>query len=94
VELNISVRSNNFETISERTGRYYIIVTSSIDGDLAMDYAQNLAAAGNSVKIIAPYGNVKFHRVAVGNVESLSEAETLANELKTEYGDGVWVMRY
>ncbi|MEJ2004444.1 MAG: SPOR domain-containing protein [Cyclobacteriaceae bacterium] len=82
------------ETISERTGRYYIIVTSSIDGDLAMDYAKDLAADGNSVKIIAPYGNVKFHRVAVANVESLGEAETRMNELKAEYGDGVWVMRY
>jgi predicted nucleic acid-binding Zn-ribbon protein len=82
------------ETISERTGRYYIIVTSSIDGDLAMDYARDLAAGGNSVKIIAPYGNVKFHRVAVSNVETLAEAESRMNELKAEYGDGVWVMRY
>jgi len=82
------------QTISERTGRYYIVVTSSIDGDLAMDYAKDLADKGNSVKIIAPYGNVKFHRVAVTDVETLAQAESRANELKAEYGDGVWVMRY
>ncbi len=82
------------ETISERTGRYYIIVTSSIDGDLAMDYAKDLAADGYSVKIIAPYGNVKFHRVAISNVETLAEAESRMNELKAEHGEGVWVMRY
>ena len=82
------------ETISARTGRYYVIVTSSIDGDLAMDYTSDLAEKGHSVKHIAPYGNVKFHRVAVTDMETLPEAESKANDLKAEYGDGVWVMRY
>ena len=89
-----SSEPGTIETISQRTGRYYVIVTSSIDGDLAMDYAKDLAADGNSVKIIAPYGNVKFHRVAVTDVETLADAEVRANELKGQYGDGVWVMKY
>ncbi len=82
------------ETISARTGRYYVIVASAIDGDLAMDYATKLAAEGNSVKIIQPYGKVLYHRVAVSNMESLAEAESRANELKEAYGEGVWVMKY
>jgi hypothetical protein len=82
------------ETISARTGRYYVIVASAIDGDLAMDYAKKLAAEGNSVKIIQPYGKVLYHRVAVRNMETLAEAESRMDELKEAYGEGVWVMKY
>jgi hypothetical protein len=80
-------------TISERTGRYYVVVASAIDGDLAMDYAQELAAEGRSVSIIAPYGRVKFHRVAVNNLETLGEAETVLNDLRADYADA-WVIKY
>ena len=86
--------TGTIEAISARTGRYYVVVASAIDGDLAMDYAQELSAGGQSVKIIQPYGRVKFYRVAVQDLENWNDAQNTANEFKAQYGDGVWVIKY
>ena len=54
------------ETISERTQRFHIVVSSSIDGDLAMDFAKKIATNGHNASISAPYGDKKCYRVTVG----------------------------
>lgn len=82
------------ETISARTNRYYVVVASAVDGDLAMDYAKDLSEAGESIKIIEPYGNVKFYRVTLQNLDTWDEAQSAANDMKATYGDGVWVIKY
>lgn len=92
-EEEVAQEPGTVQTISERTGRYYVVVASAIDGDLAMDYARDLAAAGRSVSIIGPYGSVKFHRVAVDNMQTLGEAEAVLGDLRAEY-EGAWVMKY
>ncbi len=81
-------------TLTERTKRYYVVVTSSIDGDLAMDYAKKLSAKGVSSKIIPPFGKWNFYRLAVGDFETFAEAQTSADSSKGDYGDGVWVIKY
>ncbi len=81
------------ETVSGRTGRYYIIVASNIDEDLAMDYAQKLSKTGTNVKIIAASKQGAFHRVTVGDFDSYSEAQAKADELKATYS-GSWVSKY
>lgn len=86
--------TGTIETISQRTGRYYVVVASAVDGDLAMDYANKLSAEGRNVKIIQPYGSVIFHRVTIQDLDTWAEAQNVANELKGEYGDGVWVKKY
>ena len=40
------------ETITSPNGRFYVIVSSSVDDDLAMDYARKLSQQGNNIKII------------------------------------------
>jgi hypothetical protein len=82
------------ETLSGRTGRYYVVVSSDIDDDLIMDYAKKLSANGTSTQIIPPYGKTKFSRLAVGNFDSFAEAQTSADGLKATYGDGIWVIKY
>jgi hypothetical protein len=82
------------EAITSRTGRYYVVIASAIDGDLAMDYANKLKKTGVSIKIIPPFGKSKFHRVTVDNLDSWAAAENRANELKNEYGENVWVIKY
>jgi hypothetical protein len=82
------------ETISSRTGRYYVVVASAVDGDLAMDYANKLIQDGYNIKIIQPYGSVIFHRVAIRDLDSWAEAANVANDLKGQYGEGVWVKKY
>lgn len=86
--------TGSFETIPDRTGRYYIVVASALDGDLATDYAKNLAQEGHNAKILAPKGRNKFHRVAVGDYEDLAGAQTALNDMRSRYGDEVWVVKF
>lgn len=82
------------ETVSTSTGRYYIIVSSSIDEDLATDYAKKLALEGNDVKIIEhDAGKLLYYRVAVGDYGTLQQAEAALSQY-SNYGEGVWVLRY
>ena len=82
------------ETIALRTGRYYVVIASAIDGDLAMDYAKKLMNEGKNVKIISPFGNVLFHRVTIANHDTWAAAANNAISYKDQFGQGVWVIRY
>ena len=82
------------ETVSSSTGRFYIIVSSSVDGDLAMDHASKLAKEGNNVKIIEPYAtNELFHRVSIDDYDTWEKAVTASPSFST-YGNGVWILKY
>jgi tetratricopeptide (TPR) repeat protein len=87
-------RVGSIETISARTGRYFVVVASNIDGDLAMDYAKKHIESGKSFKIIEPFGTSKFHRITIQDFETFNEAQARADELKAEMGDGLWVLKY
>ncbi len=80
--------------ISEATGQYYVIVSSAIDDDLLRDYANRLITSGHGCAILAPRGNTKFSRLAVAGFESLNDAALKSEELKSEFGEKVWVKRY
>ncbi len=75
-------------------GRYHVIVASSIDSDLVRDYAHKLAAQGMTCNILAPIGNKKFHRLSVADYVSLNDATIKSEQLKSEMGPDVWVIRY
>ena len=91
---NASPPAGTIETLNERTGRYYVVVASAIDGDLLMDYAKKLSAKGVNARIIPPFGNVKFHRLTVADGETFAAAQQTAESLKGDYTDGVWVIKY
>jgi len=83
------------ETLSGRSGRYYVVVASSIDGDLIMDYAKKLSANGVSTKIIPPFGKSKFHRLAVAEGDTYPTTQETADGMKGgDYGDKIWVVKY
>lgn len=82
------------ETLSGRTGRYYVVIASAIDGDLIMDYANKLSAKGVGTKIIPPYGKWKFYRLTIGDFDSFASAQTSADAAKPEFGQGAWVKKY
>lgn len=82
------------ETVSSATGRYYLIVSSSIDDDLAMDYASKLAKDGNSVKLVAHNANeLPFYGVSLGDYATWDEA-TAASASFSNFEGGVWVLKY
>ena len=87
-------KTGTFETILNRTGRYYIVVASAIDSDLATDYAKKLASEGENTKILTPKGNNKFHRVAVGDYENLAAAQEVLGDMRSRFGNDVWVVKF
>ena len=87
--------SGGIETLSGRSGRYYVVVASAIDGDLIMDYAKKLSAKGVSSKIIPPFGKTKFHRLAIAEGDTYEATQTTADGMKGgDYGDKLWVVKY
>ena len=81
-------------TITSATGRYYIIVASFIDDDMANDHANKLASQGAAVKIVNPFGDKKYWRVSVADYGALLEAVNGTNQLKPQYGDDIWTVKY
>ena len=86
--------TGSIETLTERTGRYYVIIASAVDGDLIMDYAKKLSPKGVSSKIIPPNGKVKFFRLAVAEGDTYASTQSTADQLKAEYTEGAWVIKF
>ena len=83
-----------FTTISESTGRYYIVIESFVDSDMAADYGKDLATKGFSTALLSPQGKKKFHRLTVGDFDTFVAAQEEANKLKAEFGEDLWVLKY
>jgi hypothetical protein len=82
------------EILQSQTGRWHVVINSSIDGDLIMDRAKKLTTEGISTNIIPPYGKWKFHRLAITSDSTFTLAQQKADQLKEKYGQDLWVMRY
>jgi hypothetical protein len=82
------------EVLLAPTKRYYVVITSAIDGDLLMDTAKKLSSKGVGSKIIPPFGKAKFSRLAIGDYDSFAAAQSQADAVKADYGNAVWVIRY
>jgi hypothetical protein len=82
------------DTLTERTKRYYVVLASSVDGDLIMDYAKKLSAKGVSTNILPPSEKLKFTRLTMGDFDTYANAQSAADAAKPEYGNNLWVIRY
>ena len=71
-----------------------IVIASFLDGDLAMDHSQDLAAEGKSPYIIPPFGNAITHRVAINGYGTLAQAQGALDGFKSEYGQDIWILKY
>lgn len=83
-----------FEALTERTGRYYVVVASAVDDDLLVDYAKKLGAQGVSTKLIPLFRKYKFYRLTIADAGTFAEAQQLADSKKAEYTDALWVLKY
>lgn len=86
--------SGEVVTLSEKTGRSYVVVGSFFDGDLADDYGKQLAAQGLDAKIIKPFGKSRFYRVSIADFDTYQQATDEAEKAKSTYGAEVWALRY
>ncbi|PIQ49255.1 MAG: hypothetical protein COW03_06000 [Cytophagales bacterium CG12_big_fil_rev_8_21_14_0_65_40_12] len=83
-------------TISTREGRYYAVIGSFFDVDLAEDLAKEIVASGVSAYILQPSGDAVFHRVGLlmENASSMKEAEANLTSYREKYGNTVWAFKY
>lgn len=82
------------QTLSERTGRFYVVVASNIDGDLAMDFAKRLSMSGNSPIVIPSNKKGGYTRVCLGgDFDSASSAQAHADEIKGQYNNA-WIVKF
>lgn len=91
----VTPAAGTIETLTNRSGRYYVVIASSIDGDLIMDYAKELSEKGVGTKIIPPFGKSSFHRLVVAEGDTYEATQATADGLKGgDYGDKLWVVKY
>lgn len=81
-------------TISAPGGRFYVVVGSFYDEDLAVDKGNDIVATGNNAYLLKPTGDFKLHRVGINVGDRWSEAAKGLEELKSLYGDNIWVLKY
>lgn len=92
---NLKPAVGTIEALSERTGRYYVVVASAIDDDLIRDHAAKLSKAGVTCWIIPPFGKTKFSRLAVEYKDTYADAQATADGMKGgDYGNEIWVVKY
>jgi hypothetical protein len=95
VEEPIQPEEGTFTTITNRTGRYYIVLNSFFDEDLANDFAKKLANSGVNTVILGGQDKKAFKRVALSeDFGGWTDAESRMNELKGTYGEEIWVLKY
>ena len=81
-------------TISSSDGRFYVIVGSFYDDDLAIDKANEIIASGISAYLIEPSGDFNLYRVGIRAAQERSTAFKARAELLNEYGENIWVLKY
>lgn len=86
----------SIETLSGRTGQYYVVAASAIDDDLLMDFANELIKKGTHVRVIPPFGkDAKFYRLAIEAKDTYADAQAAADGMKGgDFGDQLWVIKY
>lgn len=89
-----STERKGIVTLQPPQGRYYVIVASYIDIDLARDYAKRLIRERPYVIILSPTPGAAFSKVAIAETNTLAEARRLKEELKEKYGQDIWVTKY
>ena len=78
-----------------RTGNTFIIVGSFVDEDMAVDFANKLAASGGSPSIIPPFGGRRYYyRVAIASFPTIASAQQNIDRYRSEYGQDTWALKY
>jgi cell division septation protein DedD len=80
--------------LEQRTGKAYVVIASFVDGDMALDHANDLAGKGKSPYIIPPFNNGLYYRVAIAEFPTFADASQNIGRYKEEFGQDIWTLRY
>ena len=79
--------------ISQPLDKYYLILASFFDNDLAFDYAEKLILSESNLTIISPFSMSKFTRVAL-EYETLDKAKIGLDKYKDKFAEQLWILKY
>lgn len=89
-----AAKPGTIEMLRSATGRYYVVLSSSIDDDLAMDFAKKLAKEKINVKILETHADkLTYYAVSPADFDTREDAEAAVGDY-SNYSTGIWVLRY
>jgi len=90
------VSQNVLTEITSRaaTPRYFVVVGSFIDNDLAKDYSAKLNKLGNPTFLIHPYGDIAYYRLAVAQYDNVTQALEVMEDKQGSFKENLWVLKY
>ncbi len=74
--------------------RYFVVVGSFIDEDMALDYSARLNRQNKNTYLVYPYGEIAFYRLAIGEYATLAQAVEVLEEHQANYKENLWVLKY
>ncbi len=82
-------------TISEKSGRFYVVGNSFEVEANAYKYRENVMSNGaKDSKIILPDNKSRLYRVSLAEADNLDEAVNKMEDLRADYGNTIWVLIY
>ncbi|NEM97941.1 HU domain-containing protein [Pontibacter burrus] len=79
-------------TVSEKTGRFYIITGGYARLANAEVSREAVRANGHDGKVLTPLKGSRLFRVSVADFATANEAQTAMNEYRKTYGNSLWVL--
>jgi len=79
-------------TVSEKTGRYYIISGGYSRLQNAEAGRDAVIAKGHDGKVLTPLKGSRLFRVSVADFATAEEAQGAMNQYRKTYGDSIWVL--
>jgi nucleoid DNA-binding protein len=86
--------NNESLTISERTGRYYIVIGCFSNKENAFKLKDQVTAQAEKVSIIEPYKGKPYYTLCVADFDNKKVAVNKMVELRATYGNTIWVKKY
>lgn len=74
--------------------RYFLVVASFIDEDLAKDHSEQLQAQKINTFLVHPYGEIAYYRLAIGQFENFALAAQEIDRVKDNFKENLWVLKY
>jgi len=74
--------------------RYFVVVGSFVDEDMAKDHSEELNAKGMNTFLVYPYGEIIYYRLAIGQYETFALALEEINRVKDGFKENLWALKY
>ncbi len=74
--------------------RYFLVVASFIDEDMARDHSDRLLKQGRNTFLVYPYGEIAYYRLAIGQFTSFALASEEISRVKDDFEENLWVLKY